>query len=191
MKVIAFNGSGRKNGNTAILINTVFEELNKEGIATEMIQLAEKIVKPCSGCRKCMENKNVRCVITDDAANECIEKMVAADGIILATPVYFANISAQLKAFMDRTGYVARANDDLYKHKVGAGVIALRRGGAVGAFDAINRFFLVEQMIVPGSHYFNFALGRDIGAVEKDEEGLITLRILGKNMAWLLKKLNG
>jgi multimeric flavodoxin WrbA len=165
--------------------------LNKEGIETEMIQLAEKIVKPCIGCRKCMAKKNRRCSITNDAANECIEKMLSADGIIMATPVYFSDVSAQLKALIDRAGYVARANDDMLKHKVGAAVIAMRRGGAIGAFDTINRFFMVEQMIVHGAHYFNFAMGRDIGDVEKDVEGLGNLRLVAENMIWLLRKVNG
>ena len=189
MKVVAFNGSGRKNGNTAILIDTVFAELHQEGIETEMIQLAEKTIRPCIACRKCIEKQNGRCIFTDDAANECLEKMVAADGIIMATPVYFSDVSAQLKALIDRAGYIARANDDMLKRKVGAAVIAMRRAGAIGAFDTINRFFMVEQMIVPGAHYFNFALGRGIGAVKEDEEGLDQLRLLGRNMAWLMKKL--
>ena len=191
MKVVAFNGSGRKNGNTAILINKVFEVLHKEGIETEMVQLAETIVKPCAGCRKCVANQNRRCSIVNDGGNDCIAKMLSADGIIMATPVYFSDVSAQLKALIDRAGYVARANDDMFKHKVGAAVIALRRAGAIGAFDTINRFFMVEQMIVHGAHYFNFAMGRDIGDVEKDAEGLDNLRLVAENMIWLLRKVSG
>jgi len=188
MKVIAFNGSARKNGNTAILIREVFSELDAEGIETEMIQLAGKTIRGCTACNKCFENKNKRCAIDNDCANECIEKMVEADGIILASPTYFADVTAEIKALIDRAGYVARANPDLLKRKIGAAVVAVRRAGAIHAFDTLNHFFLISQMIVPGSSYWNIGIGRAIGDVEQDEEGIETMRILGRNMAWLLKK---
>lgn len=188
MKVIAFNGSARKNGNTAILIREVFSELDAEGIETEMIQLAGKTIRGCTACGKCFENKNNRCAIDNDFANECIEKMVVADGIILASPTYFADVTAEIKALIDRAGYVARANPDLLRRKIGAAVVAVRRAGAIHAFDTLNHFFLISQMIVPGSSYWNIGIGRAIGDVEQDEEGLETMRMLGRNMAWLLKK---
>ena len=188
MKVIAFNGSARKNGNTAILIKEVFSELDAEGIETEMIQLAGKKIRGCTACGKCFENKNQRCVVDNDFANECIEKMIEADGIILGSPTYFADVTTETKALIDRAGFVARANSFMFQRKIGAAVVAVRRAGAIHVFDSINHFFLISQMIVPGSSYWNIGIGRAIGDVEQDEEGLETMRTLGRNMAWLLKK---
>jgi multimeric flavodoxin WrbA len=188
MKVIAFNGSARKNGNTAILIREVLSELEEEGITTEMIQLAEKTIHGCTACGKCFDNQDQRCAIDNDFANECIEKMLEADGIILGSPTYFADVTTEMKALIDRAGYVARANPDMFKRKVAAAVVAARRAGAIHAFDTLNHFFLISQMIVPGSSYWNIGIGRAIGDVEQDEEGMETMRILGRNMAWLLKK---
>jgi multimeric flavodoxin WrbA len=190
MKVVAFNGSARKNGNTAILVNHVFQELEKEGIATEMIQLAGKKIHGCIACYKCFENKDQRCSVTHDVLNSCIEKMIEADGIILASPTYFANISTELKALIDRSGLTGMANGGMFKRKVGAAVVAVRRCGSIHAFNAINHFFFIGQMIVPGSSYWNMGFGKDKGDVEKDEEGLLTMKVLGENMAWLLKKIH-
>jgi len=188
MKVIAFNGSARKNGNTAILVREVFSELDTDRIETEMIQLAGKTIRGCTACGQCYKKKNKRCAIENDFANECIEKMIDADGIILGSPTYFADVTAETKALIDRAGYVARANSEMLQRKVGAAVVAVRRAGAIHAFDTINHFFLISQMIVPGSSYWNIGIGRAIGDVEQDEEGLETMRNLGRNMAWLLKK---
>lgn len=189
MKVVAFNGSARKDGNTAILIKHVFQELENEGIETEMIQLAVKKINGCIACYKCFENKDKRCSVNDDV-NDCIEKMLEADGIILASSTYFADVTAKMKAFIERTGFVARANGDMFRRKVGAAVVAVRRGGAIHAFNSINQFFFIEQMVVPGSIYWNLGLGRNIGDVEEDVEGLKTMKVLGQNMAWLLKKIH-
>ena len=191
MKVVAFNGSARKNGNTAILVNHVFRELEKEGIETELIQLAGKKIRGCIACNKCFENKDQRCSVTHDVLNSCIEKMIETDGIILASPTYFANISTELKALIDRSGMTSIANEGMFKRKVGAAVVAVRRGGSIHAFNAINHFFFIGQMIVPGSTYWNMGFGKDKGDVEKDEEGLLTMKALGENMAWLLKKIHG
>jgi multimeric flavodoxin WrbA len=188
MKVIAFNGSARKDGNTAILIREVFKELEAEGIETEMIQMAGKTIRGCTACGKCFEKKNQRCVIDNDFANECIEKMVQADGIILASPTYFADVSTEMKALIDRAGFVARANQDMLKRKVGAAVVAVRRAGAIHVFDTMNHFFLIGQMIIVGSSYWNMGFGLAKGDVEQDKEGLETMQTLGRNMAWLLKK---
>jgi multimeric flavodoxin WrbA len=191
MKVVAFSGSARKNGNTAILVNHVFEELENEGIRTELFQLAGKEIRGCIACYKCMEKKNKRCSIDKDVVNDCIAMMLEADGIILASPTYFSDVSSETKALIDRAGMVSRANGDMLKRKVGAAVVAHRRGGAIHSFDTINHFFFIGQMIVPGSSYWNFGVGRDIGDVEKDEEGIQTMKQLGQNMAWALKKLHG
>ncbi|MGQ9732781.1 MAG: flavodoxin family protein [Candidatus Zipacnadales bacterium] len=189
MKVVAFKGSARKDGNTAILIRYVLAELEAAGIETELIQLAGERIQGCAACYRCFTNKNQRCAFEGDIVNDCIAKMIEAEGIILDSPTYFANLSSELKALIDRAGFVARANGDLFRRKVGAAVVAVRRAGAVAVFDAINRFFLIEQMIVPGSIYWNLGLGREIGEVEQDDEGLRTMKRLGQNMAWLLKKL--
>jgi len=191
MKVIAFNGSARKNGNTAILINYVLRELEKEGIETELIQLKGKKVQGCIACMKCFENKDQRCAVDTDDVNSFIEKMIEADGIILGSPTYFANISTELKALIDRSGMTSIANDRMLKRKVGAAVVAVRRAGSIHAFNAINHFFFIEEMIVPGSTYWNMGIGLDKGDVENDEEGIHTMKVLGENMAWLLKKTHG
>jgi len=189
MKVVAFNGSARKQGNTAILIKHLFTELEKEGIETELIELAGEKIQGCIACYKCFENKDRYCAVKDDIVNDCIDKMVEADGIILGSPTYFADISAGMKALIERSGMTNLANDCMFKQKVGAAVIAVRRGGAIHAFDSINHFFLINQMIVPGSSYWNMGIGRGIGEVDKDEEGIRTMKNLGKNMAWLLQKI--
>lgn len=191
MKVVAFNGSARLDGNTAIMIKTVFSELEKEGIQCEMVQLAGKKLRGCIACYKCFENKNQRCAIDNDILNSCIEKILDADGLIIGSPTYFANITSETKALIDRAGMVARANSNMYKRKVGAAVVAVRRGGADHAFNSINHLFLISEMIVPGSIYWNMGFGKEKGEVERDEEGLRTMRVLGQNMAWLLKKLKG
>ena len=190
MKVVAFNGSGRKDGNTAILIAHAFKPLEANGIETEMVQLAGNTIRGCTACYKCVENQDQRCVIDGDIINDCIAKMIEADGIILASPTYFADVSAELKALIDRSGVVTRVNDNLLKRKVGAAIVAVRRGGAIHAFDSINHFFLISQMIVPGSSYWNFGIGRNIGDVQNDAEGIETMTDLGENMAWLLGRIN-
>ena len=190
MYVAAFNGSARKGGNTAILLTTVIEELEKEGIATELVELAGHPVTGCTACRRCFEREDKRCSVEGDIVNACVEKMIRADGILLGSPVYMADLTAAMKALMERSGYVAKANGDLFKWKVGAAVVSVRRAGAIHAFDSINHFFTIAQMIVPGASYWNIGIGRDPGEVENDAEGLTTMRILGQNMAWLLKRLN-
>lgn len=189
VKVVAFNGSARKDGNTAMLLNRVLRVLKAEGLETELVQLAGEQVHGCNACRTCYATKNKRCVIEDDKVNEYIQKMLDADGIILGSPVYFSMMTPELKALIDRAGYVARANDDMFKRKVGAAVVSVRRAGAMPTFDAINHFFLISQMIVPGSSYWNIGIGNKKGEVEDDEEGMQTMEDLGKNMAWLIKKL--
>ncbi len=191
MKVIAFNGSARKDGNTAILLNAVLDEIRKEGIGTELFQLAGKKIQGCIACYKCMKNKDKRCAVTKDIVNECIEKMIEADGILLGSPTYFADVSAATRALIERAGYVARANDYMFKRKVGAGVIAVRRGGAIHAFNSLNLFFFYQQIINPGSSYWAFGVGRDPGEVLNDAEGMQTMKTLGQNLAWLLKKVRG
>jgi multimeric flavodoxin WrbA len=186
VKVVAFNGSPRKDGNTTILINHIFRELEKEGIETELVQLSEKKIHGCIACYKCFENKDKQCAVKDDVANECIEKMIKAEGIILGSPVYFTDVTAEMKALIDRAGFVSMANGGMYKNKVGATVIAVRRSGAVHTLDTLNHFLLAGQMIIIGRA---IGVGRDKGEVEKDKEGMQAVKALGQRMAWLLKKL--
>ena len=190
MKVIAFNGSARKDGNTAILINYALQELEKEGIKTELVQFAGKIIKGCTGCMACFSAKDLRCIQKSDSFNGYLKKMLEADGVILASPTYVSDVTAGMKAFIERSSLVSRANDEPLRYKAGAGIVAVRRGGAIHALDTLNHFFLIRQMIIPGSLYWNIGIGREIGGVEKDEEGLQTMKVLGQNMAWLLKKLH-
>ena len=189
MKVVAFNGSPRKEGNTFRLLRTVLGELTKAGIETELVQLAGKTIRGCIGCRKCIANQNRRCSVTQDDLNACLEKMHESDGILLGSPTYFADVTPEIKALMDRAGFVSRANGDLLRRKVGAAVIAVRRAGGIHAFDTLNHFFTISQMIIVGSSYWNIGIGLEPGAVEKDEEGIRTMATLGANMAWVLGKL--
>jgi multimeric flavodoxin WrbA len=190
MKVVAFSGSARKGGNTAILIRQVLSELEKEGIETELVELSGQQIHGCTACGICRQLKNKECKIVNDNVNLYIAKMAEADGIILGSPTYFGMMTPELKALIDRAGFVAMSNDSLFKRKVGAAVVAVRRAGGMTTFDAINHFFLISQMIVPGSQYWNIGVGRAPGEVEKDVEGMKTMEILGKNMAWLLKQLS-
>jgi len=191
MKVVAFNGSSRKNGNTGILLKTVMAELEAAGIETELVDLAGKNLQGCIACYKCFKNKDKRCGGPKDELNNYLAKMIAADGILLGTPTYFADVSANMKALIERTGMISRANGDLLQRKVGAGVVAVRRAGAIHAFNSLNFFFFIGQMIVPGSSYWNLGIGREPGEVENDKEGMDTMHTLGRNMAWLLTKLQG
>jgi multimeric flavodoxin WrbA len=190
VKVIAINGSPRKKGNTAMLIDTVLAELKKEGIETEQVQLGGKKIHGCTACMKCFENQNKLCSIDNDILNVIMTKMVEADGIIIGSPTYFANVTSEVKALIDRAGMVSIANGYMLKRKVGAAVVAVRRAGATAAFDAINKLYFINQLIVPGSVYWNLGLGVKEKDVKNDEEGPNTMKILGENMAWLLRKIS-
>ena len=191
MKIVAFNGSGRKDGNTAIVLNWVLEELAKEGMETELIQLAGETLSGCIACYKCAENKDQKCAITKDRMNDYIAKIQQAEGILLGSPTYISDMTANMKALIERTTLVSRNNGDLFKHKVGAGVVTARRAGSTHVLSSINYFFLINQMIIPGSSYWNMAIGRAPGDVKNDSEGIQTMKTLGQNMAWLLKKIHG
>ncbi len=188
MKVIAFNGSARKDGNTSILIKTVLERIEAAGIETELIWLGNKPLGGCIACYKCLKNKDGRCA-QDDVINQYLEKMLQAHGIILGSPTYFADVSCNMKALIERCGMVSRVNGDMLKRKVGAAVVAVRRAGAYHVFSSLNSFFLIGQMIVVGSSYWNLGRGKDPGEVRDDAEGMKTMTDLGDNMAWLLKKM--
>ncbi len=190
MKVVAFNASPRPNGNTAILIRKVLSTLEAQGVETEFVQLGGQAIHGCTACGTCRKLQNKECKIVNDNVNLYIQKMIEADGIILGSPTYFSMMTPELKALIDRAGFVAMSNGGLFKRKLGAAVVAMRRAGAMPTFDGINHFFLISQMIVAGSSYWNIGVGLQPGDVENDEQGLAIMDTLGENMAWLLKQLN-
>jgi multimeric flavodoxin WrbA len=189
MKVLAINGSARKDGNTAIMLWAALAEIEAEGIETELVQLHGKVIQGCIACMKCWEKKDGHCAAKKDMLNEIVDKMAAADGMLIGSPTYFANVSSNIKSIIDRAGMVALANDYLLARKVGAAVVAVRRGGAIHVFNSINHFYFINQMVVPGSSYWNLGHGLEPGDVAKDDEGMLTMKNLGKNMAWVMKKL--
>jgi multimeric flavodoxin WrbA len=190
MNVVAFCASARRNGNTKLLLETVLEPLQEAGAETELVELAGSNLKGCKACFVCIKKKDGSCAIKDDMLNECVDKMARADAVILGSPTYFADVSTEMKALIDRSGMVGRANGDLYKRKLGAAVVAVRRAGSIHAFDTMNHFFQISQMIIVGSSYWNIGIGREKGEVASDEEGMKTMRQLGENMSWLLQKIS-
>lgn len=190
MKVVAINGSPRKEGNTAAMLKQLTSKLEAEGIETETIHIGGKKVHGCTACGKCFENRNALCVFGDDGINECITKMYEADGIVIGSPTYFADVTTEAKALIDRAGFVSIANDGLLARKVGAAVVAVRRAGAVHAYDSINHLFGISNMITVGSSYWNLGIGLEPGDVNEDAEGMRTMDNLASNMAWLLKKIH-
>jgi multimeric flavodoxin WrbA len=161
--------------------------LQEEGIDFEIIQIGNKFIQGCTACGKCKENKNSKCVITDDILNDTLQKMKKADGIILASPVYYSGIAGTMKCFLDRAFSVSAANGHWFRHKVGASVVAVRRSGGSMTFDGLNRYLAMEEMLIPSSNYLNIIHGRDIGDAVYDAEGIQIMQLLGKNMAWILK----
>jgi multimeric flavodoxin WrbA len=189
MKVVAFNGSPRKNGNTFLLLQMVLDELKKHDIETKLIQLGSEALQGCIACYGCKKNMDQKCVLKNDKMNEYIAEMLEADGIILGSPTYLCNVTSNMKSLLDRAGLVAKVNNDMFKYKVGATIVAVRRCGAAHVFSSLNYFFLISQMFVPGSTYWNMGIGLEPGDVKNDAEGIRTMENLGKNMAWLLKKI--
>jgi len=190
MYALAINGSPRTDGNTYTMLEEVLRPLGQAGWQTELVQVGGKEIRGCIACYKCFENQDKRCSVTTDMFNEVMDKMVQADALILGSPTYFTDVSAELKAVLDRSGLVSQANGVLFRGKIGAAVVAVRRGGAIHAFDTINHMFLMSQMIVPGSTYWNIGMGFDKADVQRDEEGMTNMRHLGAVIAWLGGALN-
>lgn len=186
MKVIALNGSPKAHGNTFHSIKIVTDELEKEGIATEIIHV-NKVNTGCIGCGQCYTNRDEKCIQKGDLVNEWIQKMKEADGIILGSPVHFTGICANFKCFLDRAFYVSSANGNLFRHKVGAALVAVRRSGGVTTFEQLNNYLNYSEILMPTSNYWNVIHGATPEEALRDEEGVQTMRILGKNMAWALK----
>ena len=189
MKVVIFNGSPRKEGNTHQCLQMVIKELEKSRIECEYIWIGMDKIQGCISCYQCAKNLDKRCGVNTDKLNEYLEKMIEADGIILGSPTYFADMSARMKALIERAGLVSKINGGLLKHKVGAAVVAVRRAGAAHVFSSINYFFLISQMFVVGSSYWNLGIGLNPGDVMNDREGITTFKDLGQNFAYLLQKL--
>lgn len=189
MKVVAFNGSPKRDGNTARLLRHALTELEAAGHETEFIQVGGLPLRGCLACGRCFERRDCRCVNDSDGMNELISKMIEADAILIGSPTYFADVSSETKALIDRAGYVTRANGNLLARKPAAAVVVNRRAGAIHAFDTINHFFLIGEMIVVGSSYWNVGIGLAPGDVDSDAEGIATMQTLGRNMAWVLDRL--
>lgn len=189
MRVVAINGSPRKQGNTDLLLRTALEPFTKAGADIEFVELAGHAIRGCTACYICFHKQNGKCILTKDLVNDCIAKMAAADVILLGSPNYFTDVTSEMKALIDRCGMVGRANGNLFRRKLGAAVVASGRAGAIHAFDTMNHFFLINQMVIIGSTYLNIGLGQEKGEVVDDQDGLEAMRQLGDNMLWILKKL--
>lgn len=185
MKVVAFNGSPKKEGNTYQAIRMAAEELEKEGIEVEIVHVGDKVIRGCMACGGCFRNGDSQCVVKNDPVNEYIDKMIEADGIILGTPVHYSAIGGTMKSFLDRAFYAI--SSDKLRHKVGAAVVAVRRSGGVPTFNQLGNYLSYKEMLVPSTNYWNVIHGAMPGDVQKDEEGKQIMRVLGKNMAWTLK----
>ncbi|HBT89218.1 flavodoxin family protein [Desulfobacter sp.] len=187
MKVVGFNGSPNKKGNTACSLNMVFEELENAGIETEMIHVGKKKIQGCTACLDCVKKQNQACSLDDDPVNEWIQKIKAADGILLGSPVHFSGVAGTMKSFLDRAFFVAWVNGGLFRNKVGAAVAAVRRSGGISTVDSLNHYINYSEMVMPSSNYWNVAHGLAPGQVMQDGEGKQIMAVLGKNMAWLMK----
>ena len=188
MKAIAFNGSPRKDGNTTILIRRLLDGLEHEGIETELVQLSEKEIRGCIACYKCFESQDGRCAVKNDAANEYIEKIMAAQGVVLGSPVYFQDVTPEMKALIDRAGFVGLANGKMYRNKVGSALACFRRSGGMHTIETMNHLFLSNELIIAGRV---MGVGKEKGEVEKDTEGMELAGALGQRMAWIMKRLHG
>jgi multimeric flavodoxin WrbA len=187
MKVIAINGSPDKKGNTLLALNMVGNELKAEGIEFEILHIGHKLIHGCTACRKCAVNKDEKCSIKTDDLNLWIQEIKKADGIIIGSPVYYSGIAGTMKSFLDRLFYVSGSNGNLFCHKIGAAIVAVRRTGGSATLDSLNHYLSYSEMIIATSNYWNIIHGRDPGEVNEDAEGKQIMRVLGKNMAWLLK----
>ncbi len=187
MKIIALNGSSRPEGNTAAALARVCAVLEKRGIETERVEIGAQPMHGCIGCFRCGDARNRRCALNGDLLNAVIDKILDADGLLVGSPVYYAGINGALKSFLDRLFFVASANGGLFRHKVGAGVVAVRRGGEIAAWDQLNKYFTIAEMFVPSGNYWNMVFGMEPGEAAGDEEGMQCMEVLGENMAWLLQ----
>ena len=187
MKVIAINGSPKKEGNTYHALKMVGDELLASGIEYEILHIGHKLIHGCTACGKCAENKDEKCSLGADGLNQWIQMVKAADGIIIGSPVHYSGIGGTMKCFLDRLFYVSGSNGNLLRHKVAAAVVAVRRTGGSATLDGLYHYLTYAEMIVATSDYWNVIHGRTPNEVSQDGEGVQVMRVLGKNMAWLLK----
>ena len=188
VRIIGIAGSPRKDGNTELLVKEALSAAESEGAKTELVSLAGKTITPCDGCRTCRKTK--KCHIRNDDLPPIFKKMLRADGIILASPVYFGSATPQIKALIDRAGYLGGSMGRVFENKVGGPIVVARRAGQNFTFAQLMFFFMITGMIVPGSTYWNIAFGREKGEAQKDDEGIRTVRNFGRRVAWLAKKLS-
>ncbi len=188
MKVIAINGSPKKEGNTFQALTLVGKEIIKAGIDFEILHIGNKLIHGCTACRKCAETMDEKCSgVPNDELNKISQQIFKADGILLGSPVYYGGIAGTMKSFLDRLFYVSGANGNLFRHKVGAAVVAVRRTGGSSTFDCLNHYLNITEMIIATSNYWNVIHGRAPGEALQDAEGVQCMQVLGRNMAWLLK----
>lgn len=186
MKVIAINGSPNAKGNTYHSLELVAAPLREQGIEVEIVHIGNKTIRGCLGCGSCRKKQNEQCVL-NDGVNEVVRKVKEADGLLLGTPVHFSGVGGTMKSFLDRLFYVSGSNGNLFRHKVGAAVVAVRRSGGVSTFDELNHYLHFAEMLIPTSNYWSVIHGREAGEVLRDEEGVQIMTVLGENMAWLMK----
>lgn len=186
MKVVAFNGSPNAKGNTWHALSMVTGELDKQGIATEIVHVGNKAVRGCLACGQCAKKRNEQCIQIEDPVNEWIQLMKEADGILLGSPVHYSAIAGTMKSFLDRAFYVTSMNNSMLRHKVGAAVVAVRRSGGLPTFNQLNNFLMYSEMLLPTSNYWNVIHGTRPGEAVNDAEGCQIMGVLGKNMAWLM-----
>jgi multimeric flavodoxin WrbA len=187
MKVLAFNGSPNKAGNTSHALRVVGRELTDSGIEFEILHVGDKLIRGCTACSSCGRTQDEKCSITTDDLNQWVQMAKQADGLLLGSPVHFAGIPGTMKSFLDRLFYVSSSNGGLFRQKVGAAVVAVRRSGGSSTFDTLNHYLHYSEMVLAGSNYWNIIHGRIPGEAAQDAEGNQTMRVLGRNMAWLLK----
>lgn len=191
MRVLGISGSPRSGGNTDILIQTALEQMAEAGFETDFLPLAGRPIRPCEACGGCAKNKVADCVLGDPGFEDVVERFIKADAVIVGSPVYFGSATPQTMALLDRVGYVSRRHGNFLRRKVGAAVAVARRAGQNFTFAQLNYFFLISEMIVPGSTYWNVGTALNKGDIKQDQEALETIRNLTANMAWLLEKLAG
>lgn len=187
MKVIAINGSPHKEGNTHYALRTMGDVFEHQGIGFEILHIGHKEVRGCLACGKCAKNRDEKCVIISDPLNDWVQQMKQADGLVLGSPVYYAGVNGTMKSFLDRAFYVAGSNGNLFRHKVGASVVAVRRSGGSSTFDCLNHYLLYSEMIIASSNYWNITHGLKGGEAASDAEGKQIMQVLANNMAWILK----
>ena len=191
MHAVAISGSPRKHGNTETLLARCLDGLAERGVPGELISLRDKTIKGCRACNICSRNKDKRCNTKDDDFHPVFEAMQKADIIVVGSPVYFGSAAPEMMALLDRAGYVSRANGNLFTRKLGGPIAVARRAGHNFTFAQLLFWYMINDMIVPGSSYWNVALAREPGSVVEDTEALATVDRFAENLAWLAERTAG